>query len=182
MAGQLLRMSPLRAFLKFTGVNRDANLLFKTPELCLNDFLESIDTTGTLKVKLKGYGSKAFSSGVALDLLSVPLPAGGSVSFLVRANVFATDGTDMQSFTEMIQVSAVNKAGTVTATATNLATTGAKAVSAGTITTSYALTTVGTGTEKLQVTVTTSLTPTSTRVRYTVENIFPPSATEAAFL
>ncbi len=99
--------------------------------------------------------------------------AGGTI----RATIRCTDGTDMQSFTQIIEFSAVNKGGVYT---TNISpvpmdlvsSVGSKSVSAGTLTTTW---TILDGTNKvtIQLNADTSLTPSGTNafvVYYTVEN------------
>ena len=101
------------------------------------------------------------------QLVSIPLPSLASTGGYIRADTIATNGTDMQSFVELIQFAAVNKAGTYTKTVTNLSTVGAKAASAGTLTTTWALDD-STNAVTLNVTATTSLTPTSFVVHFEI--------------
>lgn len=165
MAGQRLRTGHMRAQLKFWGTSPDANLTEKPPDLCYQDFHSWINLAGTDVIPAAAHSSAVLMSTTAKPLLFIPIPAGAGMGGFVKATIIATDGTDMQVFTELIQLAAVNKAGSYTKTVTNLATTGSKAVSAGTLTTSWTLVD-GTSGVVLTVTATTSLTTTSFVVHY----------------
>jgi hypothetical protein len=91
---------------------------------------------------------------------------GGGV---IEATVVCTDGTDMQSFTQTITYSAVNKGGSYTTSIT--ASTGDKSVSAGTLTNAWSISN-GTNKVTIQLTSTTSLTASSNSflVYYRVKN------------
>lgn len=104
---------------------------------------------------------------VAKPMFSVAIAALENFCCFIRARIYVTDGTDVQAFTEVIAIAMVNKAGTITKTITDLAGAGAKAVSAGTLTTSWTSTDTATGTT-INVTATTSLTPTTFTVSYEV--------------
>lgn len=140
----------------------------------------TLQTTGTtantlVDRQITVAAGKALTSGVAASLVDVALPtlkmAGGNLRF----NVIATDGTDMQSLSGMVVWSGVNKGAVYTLSikapdgATADDSKAAKSVSAGTITISWALTS-GTNKFTIQPTVTTSLTATTFRIYYTVEN------------
>src|SRR6185295_2766600 len=150
-----------RAALQYYGITPNAgSIIEKAPDLCYRDFLESLSSTGLVTVPLLGHGSANLVTTVQKQLITIPLPAASMIGGYIRANTMSTDGTDMQSFVELIEFAAVNKAGSYTSTVTNLATVGAKAVSAGTLTTTWAVVN-GTNAIIIAVTGTPSLTPTS---------------------
>lgn len=112
----------------------------------------------------------ALTDATAVSLFEIALPKLKMTGGKIVATVQVTDGTDMQSFTQEITYSAVNKGGTYTTSIT--ATTGDKSVSAGTLTNTW---TILNGTNKvtIQLAADTSLTPSGTNsfvVYYTVTN------------
>lgn len=113
---------------------------------------------------------KTIVDGSATSLFDVACAAaamvGGVIHFLVRAS----DGTDHQALAGIATYSAVNKAGTHTATITYVTGNEAKAVSAGTLTLAF---TIVTGTNKVTVKVqpTGSLTETTYTIEYNVTPI-----------
>jgi hypothetical protein len=114
--------------------------------------------------------AKTIVDGSATSLFEVTCPSGtmcgGFIDFLVRAS----NGTDHQAIAGRAAFSAVNKAGTITATVTYTTAPEAKAVSSGTLTLSF---TIVDSTEKVTVKVqpTGSLTETTP---YTIEyNVQP---------
>jgi hypothetical protein len=116
---------------------------------------------------------KTLTDNTATSLFEVAMPAGAMVGLVIEATVRCTDATDFQSYTQVIVVSSVNKAGTYTdVVSTSTTATEAKAVSAGTIVNSW---TVVDGTNKITVKLTsdTSLTPSGTNgfvVYYRIKN------------
>lgn len=119
---------------------------------------------------------KVLTSTSASSLFEVALPTLTMCGGKIEATIVCTDGTDMQSFSQTIVFSAVNKGGTYTTQIvvdpTDLiSAVGAKSVSAGTLTTVWS---VLNGTNKItvQLTPTTSLTPSTNAfiVYYTVTN------------
>lgn len=99
---------------------------------------------------------KVLTSGAAFSIADIALPTLTMCGGSIEATIVCTDGTDMQSFTQTVTYSAVNKGAAYTTSIT--ASTGDKSVSAGTLTTSW---TIVSGTNKvtIKVTPTTSLTP-----------------------
>jgi len=104
-------------------------------------------------------GQKAIADGAATALFDVACPVGGSCGGVLHAVVQAADGADLQAMAVIVTYAAVNKAGTLTLTITDLATVDAKAVSAGTLTLAWSLVT-GAGKCTVKVTPTGSLTET----------------------
>lgn len=122
-------------------------------------------TQGTLTdrylVQAKGL---ALTSGTPATLSTLSLASGSNGGGVIHATILCTDGTDFQAFTQTVEFAMVNKAGTFT---TNIsADTGSKAVSAGTLTTSWTVTAAG----AIQVSATTSLTATTFVCYYTITN------------
>jgi len=181
MAGQRLRTGNMRAMLKYWGINSAADKTEKPPDLCYQDFHSWINGAGTGIIPAMGHSSAVLVSTTKKNLVSIPLPAANSMGAYVRATTIATDGTDMQAFTELIELAAVNKAGTYTKTVTNLSTVGAKAVSAGTLTTSWGLDD-GTNAVTLTLTATTSLTTTSFVVHFEFGMSHSTSGADPSFL
>lgn len=114
--------------------------------------------------------AKTIVDGSATDLFTIAcgsgLMAGGFIDFLVRAS----NGTDHQAIAGRAAFACVNKAGTHTGTITYTTAPEAKAVSSGTLTLSFTITT-GTNLMTVAVQPTGSLTETTP---YTIEyNVQP---------
>ncbi len=93
--------------------------------------------------------------GSATSLLTVKCSTGDMVGGAFIYQVRASDGTDFQSLTGLVTYAAVNKAGTLTLTITEVSGNQAKAVSSGTLTLAWtfvANTANTAGTVKLQPT------------------------------
>jgi hypothetical protein len=139
--------------------------------------------TGTLEVgdlALAGLanlktGQKALSDA-AVSLFDVALLAGERCGGIIFWTLEAGDGTDLQALSGLTTFSAVNKAGTYTKAITNATANDAKAVSAGTLTTTWG---VADGTNKVTVQVTPagSLTETTYRITYSVLELTGKSVT-----
>lgn len=127
------------------------------------------DTAGTVRV-IENATAKTIVDGAATGLFEVAVTAGNMIGGLIHWLVRATDGTDHQAIAGIASYSAVNKAGTTTATVTYATANEAKAVSAGTLTLAFTITDdTNKVTVKLQPTG--SLTETAP---YTVEyTVFP---------
>lgn len=114
--------------------------------------------------------AKTIVDGSATSLFEIACTAaqmvGGHIDFLVRAS----DGADHQAIAGRAVFSAVNKAGTITATITYTTAPEAKAVSSGTLTLSF---TIVDSTNKATVKVqpTGSLTETTYTIEYNVQPI-----------
>jgi hypothetical protein len=104
---------------------------------------------------------KALTDNTATSLFEVALPTLKMAGGTIKATIQCTDGTDMQSYTQLVTYAAVNKAAAYTTTITTDAGNDAKAVSAGTLTTTWSILT-GTNKITIQLTADTSLTPSGT--------------------
>lgn len=111
---------------------------------------------------------KTILDASATSLFDYAVPSGAGSGGVCFYQVFAADGTDEQSMAGMISYSAVNKAGTVTASAIGYATgNDSKSVSAGTITLAWT-NVAGTLKATVKLQPTGSLTETTFWVAYTV--------------
>lgn len=113
------------------------------------------------KTIVDGSGTDLFTVGCASGAMS-----GGFIDFLVRAS----NGTDHQALAGRAAFACVNKAGTHTGTITYTTAPEAKAVSSGTLTLAFAITT-GTNLMTISVTPTGSLTETLYTIEYNVQPI-----------
>jgi hypothetical protein len=100
------------------------------------------------------------TDATATAILEATVGVGTSVGGTIDVTVHATDGTDMQSLTCQVFYAAVNKAGTITVTATAIAF-GNPALSNGGTFTVAADATTGAGVAIIRLTATSSLTTTS---------------------
>lgn len=98
----------------------------------------------------------ALQDAVATTVATWTLTNGSSGGGRIIGTIQVTNGTDFQSMTQYVEVALVNKAGTYTTDIKS--TTGAKAVSAGTLTTTWTITSAG----AVQLNADTSLTPSGT--------------------
>lgn len=112
---------------------------------------------------------KVLTDAVAVSLFEIALPTLTMCGGVIEATVQCTNGTDMQSFTQTITYSAVNKGGVYTKSIT--ASTGDKSVSTGTLVNTWSLLD-GTNKVTVQLSSDTSLTPSSNAFLcyYTVKN------------
>lgn len=111
--------------------------------------------------------AKTIVDGSATSLADIACASGARCGGVLFYTVEASDGTDHQALSGMVTYSAVNKAGTLTLTITEVAGNQAKAVSAGTLTLAWTFVTgTSKGTIKLQPTG--SLTETTYIVTYSI--------------
>jgi hypothetical protein len=110
------------------------------------------------------------------DLFEVALPAGAMAGGVVLATLRASDGTNHQALSQVITWAAVNKAGTYTLAVVITPELEASALSSGTLTATWDLTS-GTNKATLSVTPTGSLTETTYTVHYTLINNSPQAIT-----
>jgi hypothetical protein len=110
--------------------------------------------------------SKALTNA-ATSLFDVTLTAGTRTGGQIHWTIDATDGTDHQSYSGLCTFAVVNKGGVYTTQVTQVAANESKAVSAGTLTATFAFLN-GTNKVTLQVTPATSLTFTTYRIHFTV--------------
>lgn len=105
------------------------------------------------------------TESTATNLTSIALASGKVTGGTATLTVWASDGTDHQALTSEVRFSAVNKAGTVTATCTQ--TDGTTAASTGTLTVTYDATASGNNL-LLRANATSSLTQTILRARLVI--------------
>jgi hypothetical protein len=135
-----------------------------------NGVVSHHDTTGQQRIKLVA-NPKTIANAAATSLFTLACPAGAMVGGSLDYIIQATDGTDYQALQGFVTFSAVNKAGTITATITEVAGNQGKAVSAGTLTVAWTIV-AGTNLVTIKVQPTTSLTITVTPFTVTY-SIYP---------
>lgn len=157
-----------------TGTAAGGNVGFQT-----SPTIQTSGSTANTLIDREIYSApgKTVTSGVATSLVDIALPtltmAGGTLEY----TIICTDGTDMQALSGVVVWSAVNKGGSYTTAIeepsggilTPSDTTGAKSVSAGTLTLSWAMTS-GTNKVTVQATATSSLTATAFQMWYVIRN------------
>ncbi len=148
---------------KGTGTSKGGPVLLQTST--------SIATGTTTQTLVDRYivvaQGKTLTDNVATTIATMTLTNGTSGGCKISATIQCTDATDFQSMTQVIEIAIVNKAGTYTSDL--VSTSGAKALSAGTLTAVWSITSAG----AIQVAADTSLTPSGTNgfvVYYTIEN------------
>jgi hypothetical protein len=136
-----------------------------------------IDTTGEVIIKAGGAQIRTheveISDGVQFTIVTISLAAGEMSSGHMRYAVYATDGTDLQTYTDIVAWSAVNKSGTIHFELSDnqwVDGTGVHepAVSAGTLTVTTHKNVSGANIQ-IDFTATSSLTTTDFRCRYWIE-------------
>lgn len=112
-------------------------------------------------------GRLTLTNSSASNVVDVALPTLTGTAGMIRYEVYATDGTDVQVRRGSMQYSAVNKSGTYTSE--TAVTAEAASCSAGTLTATWG---IANGTNKItvQVTPTSSLTTTTLYLCYQIEN------------
>lgn len=113
-------------------------------------------------------GSKVWVSGSAYSAFTVTIPTLTAAAGSVEWTLVAINATDVQCDSFSTQYSAVNKAGTSTAAHTYVSTQEAKSVSTGTLTLTATATDGGAGVVTFKVTPTSSITPTTLLLYFTV--------------
>jgi hypothetical protein len=144
-----------------TGTGDDGDVILQTT------------MTGTTGTSANSYQTRQhtpakftnLTEGAATNVVSISLPSGRVTGGTATFTVWASDGTDHQALTSEIRFSAVNKAGTITATTSQ--TDGATAASAGTLTVTYDATASGNNL-LLRANATSSLTQTILRARLVI--------------
>lgn len=129
----------------------------------------------TLVDRLVITGSKPLTDA-ATSLFEIALPTLAMAGGMLMWTIEATDGTDMQAYSGITTFAGVNKGGTYTTQVTSDTNNDAKAVSAGTLTATFAISN-GTNKITMQVTPSGSLTETSYRITYTLINNSPQAVT-----
>jgi hypothetical protein len=112
--------------------------------------------------------AKTIVDGAATALFTVPVAQGAAVGGVIDFFIYASDGTDQQVISGFASFASVNKAGTLTNTITQLATTEAKAVSAGTLTLSWTMAEDSADVVSVKLTPTGSLTETVYQIVYNI--------------
>lgn len=137
-----------------TGTGVGGNIIFKTP------FSAKSSGTGQgtwVSRQIFVSKGKVLTSTAALSLVDIALPTLAMCGGQIEATIVCTDGTEMQSLTQIITFASVNKGGVYTDSIT--ATTGDKTVTGGSTLTSAWSILDGTNKVTIQLTATTSLTP-----------------------
>lgn len=139
-----------------------------TTEVTLADSTNGLqDANGQVRV-YPNPTTKTIVDGSATSLFDYAVASGAASAGVCFYQVFASDGTDHQTMGGMISYSAVNKAGTVTASAIGYATgNDSKSVSSGTLTLAWT-NVAGTLKATVKLQPTGSLTETTYWVSYTV--------------
>lgn len=119
---------------------------------------------------------KALTEASATTFVTITVPSGSSASGKIQYSIEANDATDFQIRSGELYFSAVNKAGTITATlfraqgsTTVDNTTDGVAVSTGTLTNTFTAVDGGSGALQIKANATSSLTQTTLQIRYRVE-------------
>jgi hypothetical protein len=149
-----------------TGTGTGGNLIIQAPFSAKSSSTAQGTWVDRQIIVSKG---KVLTDNTAVSLFEVALPTLAMCGGTIIACVECTDGTDMQSFSQTVTYSAVNKGASYTTSIT--ASTGDKSVSAGTIVNTWSILT-GTNKITIQLSSDTSLTPSSNAftVYYEVHN------------
>lgn len=124
-----------------------------------------------------GRAIKTLTESSATSAFQVSIASGAGTGGIVDFTVFASDATDQQTLTGVLQFSGVNKAGTETCPTPTLTGTALNAVSSGTLTCSYAADTTPTNACNIQFNCVSSLTQTTLDVYYRVNLVGPGQVT-----
>ena len=129
--------------------------------------LTPLATTGLVNRSMVAAG-KALTDGSATNVLSCTIASGSAIGGVLTYTIDVTDGTDYQVETGQVVWSAVNKAGTVTATVTEV--NSQQNVSSGTLTTSWAISAANPAV--ISVNADTSLSPSAgyPRITFNLDN------------
>jgi hypothetical protein len=113
-------------------------------------------------------GFKVLTDNTPINILSITIASNSAVGGVIHYAIEVTDGTDFQSETGSVYYSAVNKAGTVTVTINEV--NSQQTVSAGTLTTVWAMSTANPA--LISVNADSSLTPSTgyPRMTFSVQN------------
>lgn len=137
-------------------------------------FFENAAQDQTQHQGLAYYGSqgraiKTLTETSATSVVRIPVAAAAGVGGTVTFTVFASDATDHQTLTGVLQYAAVNKAGTETCATPTLTGTALNSVSTGTLTCTYACDTTPANAVDVQFNCTSSLTQTTLDIYYRVD-------------
>lgn len=152
---------------KGTGTGVGGNHIIKTAFSTKGSATSQGTVVGRHYIVAKG---KVLSDGTPVSLFEVALPTLAMCGGQIEATVVCTDGTEMQSLTQMITFSSVNKGGTYTDSIT--ATTGDKCVTGGSTLANTWSILDGTNKITVQLSSDTSLTPSANAflVYYVLKN------------
>lgn len=167
----LIKLSPFKADPTNQGDWGGSPLfVIQAPPNQSTDIMQILDSLGNVLYSIGANGrpvasppAKAITGGSANSLATVAVPASGMVGGVIHYLVQASDGTDFQALEGIVTYTAVNKAGTVTGTITEVAANQAKTVSSGTLTVTWTIV-PGTNNVTIKVQPTTSLTATTLNV------------------
>lgn len=145
-------------------------LVIQAPPNQSVDIFQILDSNGNVLYSIGANGrpvgsppAKAITGGAANSLATVNVPASAMVGGVIHYLIQASDGTDFQALEGIVTYTAVNKAGTVTGTITEVAANQAKTLSAGTLTATWTVT-PGTNILTIKVQPASSLTTTTLNV------------------
>lgn len=124
-----------------------------------------------------GRAIKALTEASNTSAFQVSIASGAGTGGTVDFTVFASDATDHQTLTGVLQFSGVNKGGTETCPTPTLTGTALNAVSAGTLTCTYAADTTPSNACNIQFNCTSSLTQTTLDLYYRVNLVGPGQVT-----
>jgi hypothetical protein len=144
-----------------TGTGDDGDLIFRTT-------MTGSSGSSQNSLQTRSHALARFvnlTEGTATNVASIALASGKVTGGTATLTVWASDGTDHQALTSEVRFSAVNKAGTITATTSQ--TDGTTATSAGTLTVTYDATASGNNL-LLRADATSSLTQTTLRCRLVI--------------
>lgn len=137
----------------------------------------SATTTGFLKAsdwiifnnKLGASSQRVLTNNTAITIVSATIINGSMIGGMIQYHIEVTDGTDFQSEVGSIYYNAINKGGTVTVTVTE--SNSQQNVSAGTLTSTWNLST--TNPAVLSINANSSLTPSTNypRITFSVQNL-----------
>jgi len=114
-------------------------------------------------------GSKVLADGSATGIATIALPTLGMCGGIVEYTITATEGTDMQAISGIVKYQYVNKAASYTGTIELASTAEDDAVSAGTLTGSWSVTT-GTNVITINANYDSSLTTPTVIIYYVIKN------------
>lgn len=145
----------------------DINAIAGETFIDISNSNERVQTTVSGVIKNVVGAQKTLTDNTSVDLFEIALPAGGMTGGFFTVTIVATDGTEVQSRAEHVTYASVNKAGSYTSQI--IATNDAQAHSAGTLSTSWAIT-GGTNKITISVTANSSLTVTNMEAYYQLDN------------
>jgi len=134
-----------------------ANLADLDQALTVNGLADIQKAEGGITVDLTG--------GSATKFVSIAIAQSSAVTVLIDYEIYATDGTDYQTRSGTVNVSAVNKAGTVTGVAA-LQGTEAAALSVGTLTNTFTAVEGSADVLDIKANAASSLTETTLQIKF----------------